>query len=234
MLLVAALFSGAVLLAIAYALLLPPFLEDLVAQELQSQFSLAERPDVDLQSSPANLFAGRFDGGRVALADPELGGVRLDELTVDLDPFDLDVFESVASGRIKSEQPLSGDLRAQLSEEEVARIATSSGTEASVRGVELEEGWMVVGSEAEVLGARIPVGMEGSLVLRNGTLRFEPGRIEVFGRPVPKGLARGLLRKADFSYPMVGESPFEGTFSDVEVHKDRIDLFGQVEALPVG
>ena len=116
MLLVAALFAGAVLLAVAYALLLPPFLEDLVAQGLQSQFRLAERPEVDLQSSPSNRFAGRFDGGRVALADPELGGVRLDEMTVDLDPFDLDVFGSVVSGRIKSQQPLSGDLRAQLSE----------------------------------------------------------------------------------------------------------------------
>jgi hypothetical protein len=119
LLLVAALLSGAVLLAVAYALLLPPFLENLVAQELQSQFRLAERPEVDLQSSPSNRFAGRFDGGRVALADPELGGVRLDEMTVDLDPFDLDVFGRVASGRIKSQQPLSGDLRAQLSEEEL-------------------------------------------------------------------------------------------------------------------
>jgi hypothetical protein len=134
LLLVAALLSGAVLLAVAYALLLPPFLEDLVAQELQSQFRLAERPDVDLRSSPANRFAGRFHGGRVALADPELGGVRLDEITVDLDPFDLDVFGSVTSGRIKSQQPLSGDLRAQPSEEEVA---TSSGSEATVRSIEL-------------------------------------------------------------------------------------------------
>ena len=43
-----------------------------------------------------------------------------------------------------------------------------------------------------------------------------------------------LLRKADFSYPIADEPPFEGTFSDVEVHKDRIDLFGEVEGLPVG
>ena len=214
-------------------MLLPPFLEDLVAQELQSQFRLAERPDVDLRSSPANRFAGRFDGGRVALADPGLGGVRFDEITVDLDPFDLDVFGSVTSGRIKSQQPLSGDLRAQLSEEEVARVATCSGSEATVRSIELEEGWMVVGSEAEVLGARIPVDVEGSLVLRNGELRFEPARLEVFGRPVPRRLTRALLRKADFSYPIAGEPPFEGTFCDVEVHKDRIDLFGEVEGLPV-
>ncbi len=47
-------------------------------------------------------------------------------------------------------------------------------------------------------------------------------------------MTRALLRKADFSYPIVGEPPFEGTFSDVEVHKDRIELFGEVEDLPVG
>ncbi len=92
---------------------------------------------------------------------------------------------------------------------------------------------MVVGFEAEVLGARIPVDLEGSLVLRNGELRFEPARLEVFGRPVPRRLTRALLRKADFSYPIAGEPPVEGTFSDVEVYKDRIDLFGEVEGLPV-
>lgn len=233
MLVILALLVGAILLVGAYTLLLPPLLEDLVAEDLQRQFRLAEKPEVNLESGLPGVLTGRFDGGRVTLADPELDGVRLDEVTVDLEPFDLDVSGSVTSGRIQSEQPLSGDFRAQLSEEEVARIAASSGAAAPVRGVELEEGWMVVGSEVEILGARIPVGVGGSLVLRNGTLRFEPGRIEALGRQVPAGLARRLLQKVDFSYP-INESPFEGTFSGVEVHKDLVVLSGEVEGLPVG
>ena len=225
---------GAILLAGACSLLISSFLEDLVAQELRSQFGLAEEPEVDLESRPLSILTGRFEGGQVALAAPEFGGVaRLDQLTVELEPFDLDVLGSVTSGRIKSEEPLSGELRAELSEEEVARIAASSGTGAPVRSIELEEGWMVVGSEVEILGGRIPIGVEGGLILRNGALRFEPGRIEVLGRPVAEGLARRLLRESDFSYP-ISESPFEGAFSGVEVRKDRVVLSGKVEGLPVG
>ncbi len=92
---------------------------------------------------------------------------------------------------------------------------------------------MVVGSEVEALGARIPIAVEGDLLLRGGALRFEPGRVEVFGRPVTAGLARGWLQGIDFSYP-IDESPFEGAFSGIEVHKDRISLSGEVEDLPVG
>lgn len=234
MLFICALLVGAVLLVGAYALLLPSFLEDLVAQDLQSQFRLAEKPEVNLESRLPGVLTGRFEGGRVALVDPELGSVvRLDELTVELQPFDLDVLGSLRGGRIQSKQPLSGDLRAQLSEEEVAKVAASSGTGAPVRSIELEEGWMVVGSEVEILGARIPVGVGGRLLLRNGTLLFEPGRVEVLGRPVTEGLAQGLLRRADFSYP-IDEPPFEGAFSDVELHKDLVVLSGEVEGLPVG
>lgn len=223
---------GAVLLA--YALLLPCFLEDLVAQELRSQFRLAQEPEVDLESRPPGILTGRFEGGRIALADPELGGVaRLDELAVELDSFDLDVLGSLKGGRIKSGEPLSGEFRAELSEEEVARIVDSSGGTAPVRSVGLEEGWMVIGSEVEALGARIPIDVEGSLVLRNGALLFEPGGVEVLGRPVTEGLARRLLRGSDLSYP-ISESPFEGAFSRVEVHKDRVVLSGKVEGLPVG
>jgi LmeA-like phospholipid-binding len=187
--------SGAILLIGAYALLLPSFLGSLVAQELQGQLRLTEKPRVNLEGRWPGVLTGRFEGGRIALADPELGGVaRFDELSVDLEPFDLDVLGGVTGGRIKSEESLSGDLGAALSEEEVARVATTSGSRVPVRNMELEEGRMVVGSEVEALGARIPIAVEGDLILRGGALRFEPGRVEVFGSPVTEGLARGGSR----------------------------------------
>jgi hypothetical protein len=50
--------------------------------------------------------------------------------------------------------------------------------------------------------------------------------------PLPRGLTQELLRGTDFSYP-ISESPFEGTFSDVEIHKGRLVLSGEV-VLPAG
>ena len=92
---------------------------------------------------------------------------------------------------------------------------------------------MVLDSEVEALGACVPVSREGNLVLQNDALVFDPDRVEALGRPVPRGLMRGLLRGVDFSYPM-DESPFELTVSDAEVHKGRLVLSGEVESLPVG
>jgi hypothetical protein len=130
-----------------------------------------------------------------------LGGARPDEETVNLDPFDLHVLGSVTSGRIKSEEPLSGSLGAELPEEEVAKIAVSSGTTtAPVSAVELEEGWIIVDCEVWLRG--VGTGeLEGSLVLRNGALVFRAERVEAFGRLAPKRLIQGLLRGVDFSPP---------------------------------
>jgi hypothetical protein len=213
--------------------LLPPLLENLVAQDLQDELGLAEKPEVNLESDPSNVLTGRFEGGRITLANPEFDDVRPDQATVDLAPFHLDVLETLKTRRIKSEEPLSGKARVELSEDEVARIAASSDTAAApVREVDLEEGWMVIGSEAEVFGARVPIGVEGSLVLQDGALHFEPSRVEALGVPLPRGLTQELLRGTDFSYP-ISESPFEGTFSDVEIHKGRLVLSGEV-VLPAG
>lgn len=227
------LLFGVVLLVGAYALLLP-LLDNLVAKSLQSQLGLAEKPEVNLTGDPLNMLAGRFKGGRITLANPGFGDLRPDRVTVDLDPFDIDVLGSLRSGRVKSERPLSGNLQVELSEEEVARIATSSGTATvPVKSVELEEGSVVVGSEVEAFRTRVPVSVEGNLLLRDDALYFRPVRIEALGTAVPKRLTQGLLRGADFSYA-IGRLPFRGTFSDVEVHKGRLVLSGEVDRLPVG
>ena len=89
--------------------LLPLLLEKLVAQELQSRLGLAEEPQVEIRGDlPLGALAGEFEEGQVTFANLELlGGVRPDEVTVGLDPFDLDVLGSVVSGRLRVEEPIS-------------------------------------------------------------------------------------------------------------------------------
>lgn len=215
--------------------MLPSLLEGLVARNLQDGLGLAEAPEVNLVSDPApSVLWGRFEEGEITLTNPEFGGVRPDEVMIDLEPFDIDVRGSVASGRIESGRPLSGTLRAELSEEEVTRLAAFSETLAApVRGVRLEEGYIVVGFEVEALGTRVPVGVEGEVVLRDGgELGFEARRLDVLGEPLPERLTRRLLEGVDFVYPV--ELPFEGELSGVEIHEDRLVLTGEVSDLSAG
>ena len=97
---------------------------------------------------------------------------------MNLDPFDLHVLGSVTSGRIESEEPLSGSLGAELPEEEVAKMAASSGTTtAPVRAVELEEGWMIVDSEVWAFEAHVSVRWkEACLTKRRAGLPSRAGR----------------------------------------------------------
>jgi hypothetical protein len=218
--------------AIGVCTLLPSLLEGFVARNLRDGLGLVEAPEVNLVSVPAaNVLLGRFEEGEITLANPELGGVRPDEVKIYLEPFDLDVPASVAGGRIESEVPLSGMLRAELSEIEVARLAGFSETlEAPVRGVLLEEGYLVVGFEVEALGTRVPVGVEGDIVLRGrGELGFEANRLELLGAPLPEWLTRRLFEGVDFAYPI--ELPFEGEVSGVEIHEERLVLTGEVSDL---
>ena len=221
--------------AIGVCTLLPSLLEGFVARNLRDGLGLVEAPEVNLVSDPAaNVLLGRFEEGEITLANPELGSVRPDEVKIYLEPFDLDVPASVAGGRIESEVPLSGMLRAELSEIEVARLAGFSETlGAPVRGVLLEEGYLVVGFEVEALGTRVPVGVEGDIVLRGrGELGFEANRLELLGEPLSERLTRRLFEGVDFAYPI--ELPFEGEVSGVEIHEERLVLTGEVSDLSAG
>ncbi len=233
-LLAAALLLCCVAVVIGVYTLLPSLLEGLVARNLREGFGLAEAPEVNLVSDPApGVLLGRFEEGEITLTNPELGSVRPNEVKIYLKPFDLEVRGSVASGRIESGRPLSGAFRAELSEAEVARLANSSDNlAAAVGGVQLEEGYLVVGFEGEAPGARVPVGVEGEVALRDDELLFEPRRLEVLGGDVPERLTRSLLEGTDFAYPI--ELPFEGEVSGVEVHEDRLVLTGEVRDLSAG
>ena len=119
-------------------------------------------------------------------------------------------------------------LPQQLSEEEIAEIATSFAA-SPVGKVELDEGRFVVGSEVALVGVRVPVSVEWELDVRDGGLRFEPVRAKTLGEPVPEELLAG----ASFEYP-IGGLPFEGELSSVEIWEDRLVLVGKAEDLPVG
>ena len=86
--------------------LLPALLEGLVARNLRDGLGLGEKPEVNLVSDLAPgvlLVRLRFEEGEITLANPDLSGVRPDEVKIYLEPFDIDVPASVAGRRIESE-----------------------------------------------------------------------------------------------------------------------------------
>ena len=209
---------------------LPPLLENLVARNLQSRLGLTETPEIRLDSDPVSLLTGEFHGGRAVLPGGDFDGVRPEEATVELEPFDLDLPGSLMSGRLQTRTPLSGTLRVVLSEAEVARLAGEEATSFPVSSVDLEEGAATVGSEVVVLGQSVPVFVKGTLDLQNDSLLFEPRGVEAFGVKVPDALTRKLLQGTSFVYPL-NPSPGGDAFTGVEVHKDQLVLTGRIDNL---
>jgi hypothetical protein len=227
--LVGVLLLVAILVVGAYVLL-PRLLDDLVARSLQSRLGLNETPEVSLQGDSFSLLTGKFDGGTVVLPGLDLGGVRPEETSVELAPFDLDVLGSLTSGQLQTGTPLSGTLRMQLSEAEVTRLAKTGATSFPVSNVDLEEGVVAVGSEADVLGQRIPVSVEGILDLQNNSLVFEPRGVEAFGVKVPDRLTRRLLQGTSFVYP-IEPLPAGDTLTGIQIQKDQLILTGEIDNL---
>jgi hypothetical protein len=78
----------------------------------------------------------------------------------------------------------------QLSGEEVARLASSSAPGIRVKGVDLREGYLILSPEAEVLGARVPVGMEGGFTLQMAGYVLSRAGWRHSGRRSPGGLRK--------------------------------------------
>jgi hypothetical protein len=227
-----ALLLVAVAVPVGVYVFLPPLLERGAALGIQEGLGLESTPEVELdRGSPVEVLAGRFAGGRVSLGAADLGGVHAERVAVDLDPFDLNLLASILGGKIESEEPPSGTLRAEVLEEEVSRLA-EAGADVPVRDIELEEGEMVVGSEVPVLGVEVPVSVGGDLALQNHKLVFLPRRVSALGTPVPEELAEQLLAGADFSYPL-GGLPYGAKVTDVEVREGRLVVSGALERILV-
>lgn len=224
---------AAVLLIGSYTFL-PPLLGSLFGQSIKNGLGLRAAPEVDLRSEPPpRILAGEFAEGQVVLDDGDFGGVRPQRVTIDLDPFELDVLGSVRGGELTSEQPLSGTLRMEVAEEEVARIARESTEDISIEGVGLEEDRVTVESGTEVLGVDVPVAVRGGLEVRGQDLVFKPQRVSAFGVSVPDRISERLLARADFRYPLE-DLPYDARISQVEVERDHLVLFGELRRIPLG
>lgn len=227
------LLLAGVLLVGAYAVV-PAILEGYVARDVQGRLGLSETPEVDLTSDPAPLmFLGQFSGGRVVLPAARAGNVRPDEVAIDLDPFDVDVLGSLSSGTLRTEEPITGDLRVELSEAEVNRIASSRVTAFSITGVDLREGSVLVRSEASAFGVSVPVGIEGRVEARDGSLVFLPYRAQALGTTLPEELSGPLLDGTSFVYPL-GEQFGGSMVTGVELRENQAILTGELGELPVG
>lgn len=217
---------------LALYVLLPALLERLAADRLQEQLGLRSAPEVELRVEPPPSPPGSFSGGRVSVRGGEFGGVRPSTTVMELGPFTLDLPASVAARAPRSEEPPSGTLRVELPEEEVARLVRRE-ADVPVRGVDLREGEVVVGSEARALGARVPLSVRGDLSFRDGALRFEPRGLSAAGVPVPGELADRLLAEAGFEYVPEG-LPYGAEVTGARVGEGRLVLDGEVERVPLG
>ena len=212
---------------------LPSLLEYAVAKDVQNRLGIEKQPEVRLRSDPAlNMLKGEFSGGRIAMRNVDLGGVRAEKASIDLDPFDIDVWATMKNGRVVDREPLSGALQIEVSQDEVSGLVERS-SEMPVTGVEVKKDGMVVGSEAAVLDTQIPVSVEGDLALDNDDLVFEPLALEAAGVPLPDELADQLLAGASFSYSL-DRLPYQTTITGVETESGRILLDGRVPSIPLG
>ena len=223
-----------IVLVIGTYTFIPALLEGYVARNVQDRLGLAETPEVDLTSDPAPLILlGQFSDGRVVLPPALAGNVSPDEVAIDLDPFDVDVRESISTRGLVTEAPVTGDLRVELSEAEVNRLASTQATSFPITGVDLREGSVLVNSEVYVLGVPLPVGVEGGVEVQGGSLVFVPSGVEAFGATIPEDVAGQLLAGTSFVYPL-GEQFGGSVVTGAEVREDRVVLTGELGTLPVG
>ena len=212
---------------------LPSLIEYAVATDVQNRLGIEKQPEVRLRSDPPlAMLKGEFSGGRIAMRNVDLGGVRAEKASIDLDPFDIDVWDTMKNGRVVDREPLSGALEIEVSEDEIARLA-QKGSEMPVTSVKVQKDGVLIGSEASALGTQFPVSVEGDLAVDNGDLVFEPGSLEAAGVPVPDELADQLLAGANFEYSL-DRLPYQTTINGVETEEGRIVLDGRVPSIPLG
>ncbi|MGH3146217.1 MAG: LmeA family phospholipid-binding protein [Rubrobacter sp.] len=231
--LAAVLLPVVALLLIGPYTFLPPVIEYAVARDVQSRLGLDEAPEVDLKSDPPlRMVAGEVSGGTIRLEDAGLGGVRTETATIDLDPFDVNVIESIGRGSMVAGEPLSGGLRVEVPEAEVARLI-GDGADVPVRDVDVTASGMEVQSEATVFGTTLPVSAPGTLTLSGQNFVFEPRNLTAAGVSVPQELADAVLAGTEFDYPIKG-LPYGSRITSVEPTDGLLVLTGRVPRIPLG
>ena len=212
---------------------LPSLLEYAVARDVKARLGIEKQPDVELKSDPPlRMLAGEFSGGRVVMKNTDLGNVTATRAQIDLDPFDIDVWATMRKGRVVAREPLSGDIRVDVPESEVSRLA-KAGSEVPIQDLDVHEDRVIARSEVSVLGKRFPASIEGEPALRDGELIFEPQGLMAAGVRVPDELADRLLAGTSFEYPL-DRLPYQTTITRVEAEEGRIILSGRVPSVPLG
>ena len=211
---------------------LPSLLEYGVARDVQARLGAEEQPAVELKSDPPlKMLAGEFSGGRIVMKNTDLGQVKARRVRIDLDPFDINVWATMKSGDVVAREPLSGALRVDVSEAEVSRLARAK-SEIPIRGVDVQEGGVVVRSEVSALGTRFPVSIEGDPGLQDGKLIFKPEDLTAAGIQVPDDLADRLLTGTHFEYPL-DRLPYQIRITGVETEGGRLVLSGRLPSIPL-
>ena len=212
---------------------LPSLLEYAVARNVKAHLGIERQPDVELKSDPPlRMLAGEFSGGRIVMKNTDLGNVTATRTRIDLDPFDIDVWATMRKGQVVDRDPLSGDVRVDVPEWEVSRLA-KAGSEIPIQDVDVQKDGVVVRSEVSVLGRRFPASIEGEPGLRDGELIFQPQGLTAAGVQVPDELADRLLAGTSFEYPL-DRLPYQTTITGVEAEEGRIILSGSVPSIPLG
>ncbi len=212
---------------------LPSLLEYAVAQDVKARLGVEKQPYVKLKSNPPlRMLAGEFSGGRIVMKNTDLGNLTATRARIDLDPFDIDVWATIRKGHVVDREPLSGDVRVDVPEREVSRLA-KAGSEIPIKDVDVQEDGVVVRSEVSVLGTRFPASIEGDPGLRDGELIFKPQGLTAAGVQVPDELADRLLAGTSFEYPL-DRLPYQTTITSVEAEEGRIILNGRVPSVPLG
>jgi LmeA-like phospholipid-binding len=212
---------------------LPSLLEYAVARDVKFRLGAEEQPDVELKSDPPlRMLAGEFSGGRIVMKNTELGNVTAKKTRIDLEPFDVNVWATMREGRVVDREPLSGDLRVEVTEAEVSRLV-EAGSEIPIMGVDVQDDGVLVRTEVSALGTRFPVSVEGAPILRDGRLVFEPQGLTAAGIQVPDDLAAKLLAGTSFEYPL-DRLPYQTRMTGVGAEDGRIILSGKVPSIPLG
>lgn len=229
---VSAVAVAAALLLVGPFTFLPSLVGNHVARNIQEELGLAEAPTVELENDePLEMLVGQFSGGEIEMRDAEFGGVRTDAVVVDLDPFDVSVRESIRNRALEADD-LRGDLRVEVSEAEVSRLARSQAP-VPIDGLDLSDGEMVVDTNVNLLGAEVPVSVRGGVGYEGRELSFLPGSIAIAGADLPPEATVELLERLEVSFELEG-FPTGTQIRDARAAEDKIVLTGRMEGLSSG
>lgn len=227
---IAVLVAAAIVLSSPYTFL-PHLLGGVFARSIERQMNLPKAPDIALKSDPPyKMLVGKFSRGRIVIRKASFGNVQPDWVKINLAPFDLNMIESLASGDLKSREPISGKARMELSQREVNRIVASRIKTLPIGSINLEKGGVLLRTRIELLNTSIPISVGGRLGVRDNALIFRPDRVSAFGFAVPENLSKRFLIGAEFSYRL-RDLPLKAKITGIRVLKDHLILSGDIRLL---